>query len=441
MTSAPLNHRVFGKVDEYGGELAATKFLHIARLPLIPTGSVWLTTDQAGYLLARPIKLHLRSVIAGYLRTWVPLLWWFAFAVDSPTGYAVAAAALTACFWTWTWRMTHRLKVQRQNDFDLVALGTQCPPGCMQAADLQQVLATQKTNFARVTTERNPDDIARFGSRSARELIAAYGLLRLHGTVAPMSASDARLATLRIINGRHDQASGEQGVFRSTVDSQAGDILGPDQLAASVAAQATKIRAQAVLRAEQAPKTFVQKVMWGGAHQIIGYAVLGMGLLGGFGGMMQMRDPDTYDFVSERTLRNTIGDGKTQYRIVCDELRDFANASDIDDGVGDVRLCRVGKKLLPVLSKNGEGIHGLTVRGRLLPRHVIRVRASWEQELVQNDQLDTQTFQVYLVTDVLSIVGQIVLASTFVIGSLGLFVVWFRVRRQRRKLIFDAMAA
>lgn len=440
MASTPLTKRVFGKVDEYGGELAASTFVHLFRLPLIPTGSVWLTADHEGYQ-ARPIKLHARSVVAAYLRTWVPLLWWFAFSVDSTVGYVVAAAALAACFWTWTWRMTHRLKIQRQNDFDLVALGTQCPPRRMRANDLQQLLTQQKANFARVTTDRNPDDIARFGSSNADELIAAYGLLRLHGTLTPMTASDARFAAMRILNGRHEPANSEHGVFRSTADRLAGDALGPDQLAANVAAQANQLRAKTVLRAEQAPKTFVQKVMWGGAHQAVGYAVLALGLFGGTIGMLGVRDPDTYDFVSERTLRNTIGDGKTQYRIVCEEWIEFAKASEIDDDVGDVRLCRVGKKLLPVLSQNNEGIHGNTVRGRLHARHVMRVNADWEQRLVADGRLDAKTFQVYLVTDVLSHVGQIVLASTFMLGSAGLLVIWIRVRRQRRKHLAAALAA
>ncbi len=318
MTSTPLTKRVFGKVDEYGGELAASTFWHFFGLPLLPTGSVWLTADQAGYQ-ARPIKLHLRSVVAGYLRTWVPLLWWFAFAVDSPTGYCMAAAALAACFGTWTWRMTHRLKVQRQNDFDLVALGTQCPPRRMLVKDLHQALTQQKAKFAAVTTERNPDDIARFGSSRADELIAAYGLLRLHSTLTPTTASNVRLAAMRILNGQHDQASSEHGVFRSTVDSLGGEVLGPNQVAAMVAVQANRLRASSVLRAAQAPPTFVQKVMWGRIHQVVGWAVLGLGLLSGTAGMLSVRDPDTYDFVSERTLRNTIGDGKTQYRIVCEE--------------------------------------------------------------------------------------------------------------------------
>ena len=432
MNLPPLTKRVFGKVDEYGGELAASTFLHLFGLPLLPTGSVWLTAGQYGYQ-ALPIKLHLRSVVAGYLRTWVPLTWWIAFAVDSPTGYGVVAAALAACFGTWTWRMTHRLKVQRQNDFDLVALGTQCPPRRMLTKDLQQALAQQKVTFADVTRERNPDDIARFGSSSAEELIAAYGLLRLHSTLTPTTASNARFAAMRIVNGRHDRASSEHGVFRSTQDSRNGDVLGREEAAAIVAVQANKLRAGSVLRAAQAPQTFLQKVMWGGVHQLVGFAVLGLGLLGGVAGMTVVRDPDTYDFVSERTLRNTIGDGKTHYRIVCDEWRDFAKASEINDDVGDVRLCRVGQKLLPVLSNNGEGIHGNTVRGRLLPRHVQRVNADWEQQLMADGRLDEKTFQVYLVTDVLSHVGQLMLASAFILGAIGLCVIWRRVRYQRRK--------
>jgi hypothetical protein len=433
---------VFGKVDEYGGEFAATHFLHILRLPLIPTGSVWLSASEQS-LQVQPIKWHWRSVVAAYVRTWVPLLWWFAFAVDSALGYLVAALALTVCGWTWTWRMAHRSRIQRQHDFDLVAIGTQCPPHLMTSADRLQRLNQQKDTFAGITTNRNPDDIARFGSHRVDELIAAYGWLRLH---TPTSASSA----MRIMNGRHEPAHDDNGIFRSSANHIADPALGLGQLADIVANQATALRAHAIVRAAQAPKSFVQKVTWGaavnpakawqrgGRHQLIGYAVLAFGFWLGASALMKVRDPDRYDFVTPRALRNTIGDGKTEYRVQCDQWIEFIKANEQRNEDTDVRMCQVGSKLLPVLSKHNEGIHGNTVRGRLVARHISRGHQHWEQRLVDDGQLDAQTFQVYMVTDVLSHVGQIVLDCTFSLGSLGLGVIWLRVRRQRRKMIADA---
>jgi hypothetical protein len=139
-------------------------------------------------------------------------------------------------------------------------------------------------------------------------------------------------------------------------------------------------------------------------------------------------------------MRNTIGDGKTQFRVQCDQWLDVAKARDIHFDVSDVRFCQVGKKLLPVLSKDGEGIRGNVTRGRLQPRHIQRGLHDWERILVANERLDSKTFQVYMVTDVLSHGGQVIVSSAFVLGAIGLGVMWIRVRRQRRKLLADAMA-
>jgi hypothetical protein len=449
MDSSPLTVPVFGKVDEYGGEFAATNFLHILRLPLIPTGSVWLSASELTFM-ARPIKWHWRSVMAAYLRTWVPLLWWFAFVADSVSGYLAAATALAVCGWTWTWRMAHRSNIQRQHDFDLVAIGTQCPPRLMTGAERQQRLTQQKAAFAGITTDRNPDDIARFGSHRSDELIAAYGLLRLHGATTPISASSAKFAAMRIMNGRHERPHDDNGIFRSTTDRSANPAMGLGQLADEVAIQANRIRAHTIVRAAQAPKSFVQKVIWGasvrpssvwqpgGRHQLIGYAVLAFGCWIGAASLRNVRDPDTYDFVTPRALRNTIGDGKTEYRAQCDQWIEFIKANERRNEDTDVRMCQVGNKLLPVLSKHNEGIHGNTVRGRLVARHITTGHQHWEQRLVDDEQLDAQTFQVYMVTDVLSQAGQIVMDCTFALGSIGLGIVWIRVRRQRRRMIADA---
>lgn len=68
-----LEKRVFGRVDERGGELAATTFLHIWFIPLIPTQSVWIV-PEAGGLRALDIRWHLRSIAAAYAQAWCPIV-------------------------------------------------------------------------------------------------------------------------------------------------------------------------------------------------------------------------------------------------------------------------------------------------------------------------------------------------------------------------------
>ncbi len=447
MAHVAMPKRVFGKVDEYGGALAASTFLRIWRFPLVPTGSVWLTAGVDG-MHAQKIRPHLRSIAAGYLRTWAPFIFWLSFAFDTVAMYCVAAAVVAFCIWSWTWRMAHRHMMQRRNDFDLVTLGTQCPPHLLRAEDLAALLEQQKANFAKLKSERSADDVARFGSANAAELLAAYGLLRVYGTATPLTASDARFAAMRIMNGSHDKPSSDAGVFRSTTEA-ATPVLAAGQLAEQVAVQAQRLRARKTLLAATAPKTFLQKVMWGGVHRLLGYLVLAVTMVGGIGGAVKVQDPDRFDFVSEQRLRNSFGAGKTEYRVQCDALTPYYSS-----GSDETLLCRVGKQILPVVTRDGQGVTGNVVRGRLRARHIAtdddaeasfrrdrhrRYRpAPWEKQLAADPQTDVQTFQVYLETHLLSVVGQVILALTCTLGALALLLVWERVRRQRNRVIADA---
>jgi hypothetical protein len=446
----PLTKRVFGKVDEYGGELCASTFLHLWFLPIVPTGSLWISAEPVprgdaddgaeggggeattSAPRAQAIRWQWRSIAAAYLRAWIPLLCVSGFAPDTTIGYFVAAVGLFLFAWSWTWRMAHRPSERLRHDFDLVALGSQCPPEALPATTKDRLLALKQRAFA-TASERTPEDVARFGGTSTDELLAAYAVLRLVGAQHRPSGPWRALAQ-RIVDGKRDAVDGEHGAFRSG----AAELVEVEALHRYVRAAAAARRARAVLSLASLPQTWLQGVLWGGVQRVLGYAALAVvAFLGAFG-LAHVSDPDRYDIVSERRLRDTIGEGQREYRVACEELIPFATAaSSGEDGV-EVHLCRLGSKLLPVLSEGGEGIRGTVVRGRLLPRSVFsKSQPRWERDL-QSSPYDARLTVVYLTTDVFSKAGQIALALVALLGSLLLLGLWERLRRQRASMLADA---
>lgn len=427
-----LTERVFGKIDEHGGELAASTFLHLWFLPLLPTGSVWISSSSSRSM-AQPIRWHWRSIAAGYLRTWAPLTWMVGFLVDSTAGYGFAAAGLALFVWAWSWRMAHRRGTRLRNDFDLVALGSQCPPEHLAPEDCEQLLASKQRDFAALVADRTPEDIARFGSPSTDELLAAYAVLRLAAALRRPSGP-WRAAAQRIVLGRHDQPDASEGVFRSGAPPRRASAAA---LAEQVHGRARVLRASSVLTAARGSKTFLQDVLWGDTLRLVGYAGLGLLAFLGGRGLQDVRDPDQFERITERRLRDTIATGQTEYRVECEVLIPFLAASENERG-DDVHLCQLGARLLPVLSEDGEGIRGTTVRGRLRPRHVFTRRLPFWERVLEDSPYQDRTPVVYLVTDVFSKVGQLALALSTLLGSLVLLILWERVRRQRAQMIAEA---
>lgn len=436
MAPVQLPRRVFGKVDEYGGELIATLFWRLWFLPLVPRASVWISTDERER--GRQVRWHGRSIAAGYLRTWAPIVWLFAFAVDTSRAYTISGVAVALCAWSWSWRMSHRHKAQLRSDFDRVALGSQCPPELLLREDLEQLFSAKQEELAARGAERSPEDIARFGSDDLGELITAYAVLRL-AAARHRPSGPWRLAAQRILDGRHDPAEASDGVFRSRVVKP----LGRDEIARAVSEAAARQRAHLVVRADGEEKTLTQYVLWESWLRFAGYAALaGVAWLGA-SQLADVQDPDQFEVITERRLRDTIATGKTEYRVRCEELHLIQVES--FDGY-DLHACKLGNRYLPVLAEDGLGIRrhpqgeggGATVRGRLHPRRVFSYTgASWESDFRRSKYEDLSSV-VYLRTDVFSKTGQITLALSYLLGAPLLLLLWIRLYRQRRRMIATA---
>ncbi|UQA60862.1 hypothetical protein [Polyangium aurulentum] len=63
--------RIYGKVEQVGSTFIATTFAYLQFLPLFPTQShIVVGEGSPGSWEVIPIKVHLKSVLAGYLRAW-----------------------------------------------------------------------------------------------------------------------------------------------------------------------------------------------------------------------------------------------------------------------------------------------------------------------------------------------------------------------------------
>lgn len=432
MASIQLPKRVFGKVDEYGGELVASRFWRLWCFPLLPRGSIWISPTKTS--TATEIRWHWRSIAAAYLRTWAPILWLVAFSYDSSRAYTISGVAVALCAWSWTWRMAHRKKAQLRADFDLVTLGSQCPPQNMLPRDVERLFAKKQEAFAARGDGRSPDDVARFGSDDLDELLDAYAVLRL-AAVQRKPSGPWLVASQRIIDGRHDAPEASDGVFRSrSIKGLTGA-----QIAGEVQARAARLRAQEVIEASQQEKTFVQYALWGSWLHVVGYVALALFAWKGADQILDVRDPDQYEVITERRLRDTIAVGTTEYRVRCEE---FHLVSAALFGGDDVYACKLGSRYLPVLTEDGEGVQrigrGALVRGRMLPRRVFRHDAPTWEHLFQTSKYEDHSAVVYLRTDVFSKVGQLTLALSYLFGAPLLLVLWIRLRRQRARTITTA---
>lgn len=171
--------RTYGRVDEHDGEYVETEFRDWLRIPLVPVRSFWIADDRGSQRTGFPIRIQPRSVAATYLRIWAPGIATAVLIVGSSwLAIAVAAALFGLSAWSWTW-WPRDAALRRRSDFDLAAFGSRCDPARM-TDEMHQSLANQLALRARADADpRPPDDVVRFGPRTADEALFAYGSLRL----------------------------------------------------------------------------------------------------------------------------------------------------------------------------------------------------------------------------------------------------------------------
>jgi len=172
--------RNYGCIDKSADQYAVTEFVHLFFLPIVPIESLWMEGEESRHA----IRLHGRSVVAGYLRVWGPLVaiacvlaaeaW--ASATHVAIAIAAAAAALTA--WTWTWHGLGR-SARVRADFNQAAFGTRCEPRRLHADMRRRLRQSLNEAWDALATNRSPNDVAIHGATSPEETAIAYGILRI----------------------------------------------------------------------------------------------------------------------------------------------------------------------------------------------------------------------------------------------------------------------
>jgi hypothetical protein len=116
--------RTYGKVDEVDGAYVTTTFSHVWWLPFVPKGS-WLGVEQAsgGQLQDVAIGWSSKSVAAGYLRVWCPVLLAFGIALwsnrtdvgqEKPWALLIGSAIGLVASWTVLARVSPTAREQRR---------------------------------------------------------------------------------------------------------------------------------------------------------------------------------------------------------------------------------------------------------------------------------------------------------------------------------------
>jgi hypothetical protein len=388
--------RNYGRVEEHGGEYATTAFFHLWFAPLIPTGSTWVIGKSPQGELGHSIKLHAKSVAAGYLRVWGAVAAIgnvVAGLQNAHVGHFIAAAVAAAlCAWSWSWRSLRTDAARRRSDFNFVAFGTRCEARRMPA----QLRADAKRDLDRRWDARKPDltpnDVAKHGARDPGEAVIAYGLLRIGAVERGRAGRDEDADADRILEGAHVPTEIGEGPYRatpaSTADAPTAATLG-DLVAARAAAQLAANPALVVTPADlqRAAKKRVR-------NQRLGLAV--MTLLGVSGltmfatGMQPTLTPTVNDL---RSGKPPVG---RQVVITCDAVHGpvWEETDQRGNTTSQIAMCELGKYLVPVKLDDDAAIPPREIKGRL---SFLRDTDVWVKDgLRKEPDLDNRSLDVFV---------------------------------------------
>lgn len=419
MVFAVVGHRPYGRVHGHGGEYAETVFVHVSLIPLFPMGSDWVNTDAGvGEPVSCPMKLNGRSVLATYLRTWIPAISLSVLLVPSLVATAVAIALAGLSAWSWTWRSRRGARALQRSDFDRVALGSRCDPAWMTRAmrgDLSRKLDAQ---LAARSDARPADDVVELGARDLEEATIAYGQLRIAG----VQHASARRAAERLLASAFDVVPPKGSPYR---DGHAGGMPGLGARI-SAAAQIHALAAEARLRAAPA--------RW---HNDRWFHVFALVVLtAGAGSLIHARA--TTRQLDDRALRSLSPPVGDRAIVHCDRVEKGWGLIDGEQVKYRLKLCWLGKHLLPVVSKESDPVEGPIFEGELKSLEVGQAQPRdqrWFAELHRDIDLDARSYGVFLESEgeIARRVG-LIMITLFGLGAVIGWPLWIRafLRRRRR---------
>jgi hypothetical protein len=190
-----------GVVDDCDGQHQQTRFAHLYWMPLFPVATMWVTGQVAGGQQGHKARWSWRSVLAGYLRCWGPVVALFGLARWNLDGALVATIAASLTAWSWSWRALHGARARRRSDLHAAHYGTRCDPLRMPRQLAYSLRSDVDRRWAEASNGRTPEDIARLGSSDPAEVALAYATLRLVArTAVGAAAAQARATSDRLLD-------------------------------------------------------------------------------------------------------------------------------------------------------------------------------------------------------------------------------------------------
>jgi hypothetical protein len=423
--------RPYGTVDAHGGEYAQTSFFHIWFVPLIPTGSHWITGRSAdgegstGY----SIDMYGKSVLAGYLRVWGPAIALGAFVAGTggnPIMLLLSALAIALTAWSWTWRNVRSEAAKRRSDFNLVAFGTRCEPRRM-ANELQAAFKTSlDARWNERKPDRTPNDIARHGTKDANEAVIAYGLLRLAGAMRGRAGREEDSDADRILEGAHSTLAVGEGPYREGV--QAAPMTG------SLATLVQSMAVEHALMNDSSPEARAERLVRQkrrSRKQLVGLVLATPFALGAGALFVEALMPTRTATLAE--LRGIHPPTARTVRVTCDSVEGPLWEETDRRGNVDARIviCVLGQYALPVRLDDDGAIPTKVVEGKLRD---VDDKLLWVRDGLRKDaELDAHSLDVFVDSSdphdkiFLGIFGLAVALALPV-----LWVLWFRARKRRK---------
>ena len=323
-------------------------------MPLIPTETVWFTSERTGF----NVKMSGKSVLATYARWWsIPAV----IAVLSGTplyvGLPLAGAIAALYAWSWTWAAVRGAHELRRRDFNQLAFGTRCEPEMMPRLMREQIATALHQRWDRLDAGRSPDDVARFGAKNSGEAVIAYGVLRMAaldgGGRTELDAAE------RILRGTHDALPADQGPYRDAAQEPVSAPPTSDVIHAQVASAATNVSGG---RSPMPPQPGLKrhgKAL--AAASFIGALAAGAGVSANSAGLRGTEEVK----VSELTSHHDTGQYVT---ITCDQIERYGEFTEYSGKrtLHEVYACEQDQQILPVITGPGDTVDR-TVEGQLLP--------------------------------------------------------------------------
>jgi hypothetical protein len=387
-----FGRRAYGRVNAHGGEHAHTQFAHLYYLPIFPLSSVWVMGDR-GF----QIRASGKSIAAAYLRVWAPLVAIGALASASIAGAIIAVVLAATSAWAWSWRGVRSESAIRASDFRLLAFGTRCDPALMTRELRDDVKRALDERWAKLDTQRPPDEVAEHGANSSGEAVIAYGLLALAAFDATDTTArvNAAAAARRIADGAHDDSGADDGPYRAATVATRASVL--DEIASA----AGNVSAANVGAAQRSAPRRMSPLLKG--TLFVATALIALSL--GAGALSSMRDPIAVTFADVDGMRYSTA----RVSLHCDSIE---NIGEFSNGK-DMSACMVGDKIVPVLGMIDDV--DAPVIGRLRQLSSQDATYMWPEDVVTSPRVSARYVVVesLAVARALGIVSMVVLAGLF----------------------------